>query len=72
MMMAERRKTTEAQPTVPSTITSISVHQGLNKGTMGSATSKGREEGAGRERERHTGEENEKNIINTIILTVTP
>lgn len=38
MMMAERRKTSEAQPTVPSTIKSISIHQGRNKGTMGSAT----------------------------------
>lgn len=38
MMMAERRKTTDAQPTVPRTIMSISIHQGLNNGTMGSAT----------------------------------
>lgn len=36
--MAERRKTSEAQLTVPKTIKSISVHQGRSEGTMGSAT----------------------------------
>lgn len=41
MMMAERRKTSEAQLTVPKTIKSISVHQGRSKGAMGSATVRG-------------------------------
>lgn len=41
MMMAERRKMSEAQLTVPKTIKSISVHQGRSKGTMGSATVRG-------------------------------
>lgn len=47
--MAERRKTTEAQPTVPSTIKSISVHQGLNLGFWGSIAGKKEERGRRRE-----------------------
>ena len=50
MMMAERRKTTEAQPTVPSTIMSISIPQGLTKGTTGFGTEKAREQRARSER----------------------
>lgn len=59
MMMAERRKTTEAQPTVPSTTMSISIHQGLIKGTMGSATEKKKEKKRGQEERDLDAEENE-------------
>lgn len=48
MIMAERRKTAEAQPTVPST--RISIHHGLNSGRGDSTTGSDEERGMDKER----------------------
>lgn len=61
MIMAERRKTAEAQPTVPSTM--ISIHHGLNRGRGDSTT--GREEKRGRTggKEREGWTKGEKDTV---------